>query len=131
MSEEERFPLGFTKQWIDLGIITRDELEHIVTQYETNDDKNQEHYRWRVFDSFLNANRNFDELTIRQLYQLTESDPDAFGAGQSMMVRVLGLPGCPIELLMKTANGNKKSAAKIANRLLDKLKGETAIDTLK
>jgi hypothetical protein len=119
MSEVENLPLGFTIQWIDLAIITRTDLERIINEYEDSDDKNQEHYRWRVFDKFLDENRNFDEGTIRQLYQLTENDPDA-GAGCAMMIRVLGLPGCPIDLIMKAANGDKKYPAKIAKQLLEK-----------
>jgi hypothetical protein len=124
MQESIREILSFTDEWFELGLITEDKLAEFKQQYESGKDPNPEHYRWRAFDKYLDIYRSFDEATIRQLYQLAEKDPDS-GAGEAMMGRVMGLPGCPMDLIQKAANGERKYARKVAHIVLTKMNAES------
>jgi hypothetical protein len=124
MAEDIREILKFTDEWFELGLITDEKLAEFKQQYETGKDRNTEHYRWRAINSYLNLYRDFDEAKIRRLYQLAENDPDS-GAGQAMMGRVMGLPGCPMDLIEKAANGDQKYAKKVAHMVLAKMNAES------
>ena len=119
MQESIREILGFTDEWFELGIITEDKLEEFKQQYESGEDLNSEHYRWRAFAAFVKTRESFDEQTIRRLYRLGETDADS-AMGGSMMVEILSLKECPVDLLENAAINNRKFLRVAAQRELTK-----------
>jgi hypothetical protein len=90
--------LGFTQQWIDLGIVTPESIAWDATQIDEGDDPNPEHYRWRAFETFMKDHARLDPGLASELFQLGESDPD-FSMGGSMMALIVRHPDCPDFLL--------------------------------
>lgn len=109
--------LGFTKEWINSGILNAETLERFLKEYSEGLDRDTEHYRWRAFESFMRGKPSIDETTARSLYQLGENDLDVLMGG-SMMATVLKHPDCPFELLKKAADSDREFLKKIATEQL-------------
>jgi hypothetical protein len=103
------YPLGFNHKWITLGIVTREDIQQIVERFEASDDKNEEHYRWRAFREYLAKNQDIPVETMRALYHLGDHDPDP-AMGGAMMFDVVGLPGCPIDIIELAATDTERKA---------------------
>lgn len=68
--------LGYTIQWLELGIVDQAYLESQYTEYARSDDKNQEHYRCRAFLDFIGRNSCLTDDVIDKIFLLTDSGPD-------------------------------------------------------
>jgi len=120
MENEERIRgLGFTKEWINLGIVDLETLERFFEEYSEDCDPHTEHYRWRAFQSYIRTKPSLDEITACSLYQLGENDPD-IELGGSIMAAVLRRSDCPLKLLMKAAVSDRDFLKKIATAKLPK-----------
>lgn len=107
-------PLGFNQNWVTLGIVSMEEIQQLVELFESSDDKNEEHYRWRAFKTFLVNKKPFSPETIRELYHLADNDPD-FMMGGSLMIDIIELPECPADILdLASSNTNRKNLVKFA-----------------
>ena len=94
--------LEFGDQWLQLGLLTEAELHALGQEYETSEDKNTEHYRYRVFCEYLVSRRPLLAHMAEALYELGREDPDRL-MGEAMMRAVVGLPECPEPVLDKAS----------------------------
>lgn len=109
--------LGFTQQWIDLGIVTPESIAWDTTQINEGEDPHPEHYRWRAFERFMKDQARLDPDLAINLFRLGESDPDV-SMGGSMMAQIVRHPECPDVLLRLAAESHHDHLRKIAvNRL--------------
>ncbi len=53
--------LGYTKQWINFGIIDEDILSKQISLFNISDDKNEEHYRLGAFRSYFDCKKSFSD----------------------------------------------------------------------
>jgi hypothetical protein len=119
--------LEFSQEWIDLEIITPAKLEQLKAEWDTGDDTNTEHYRWRAFLNFMQSKPLLDADTAKALYHLGSKDPEV-NMGGSMMAHILRRKDCPQDLLERATNAEEKFLRKIANeRLAAKNDGQGAI----
>ena len=109
--------LQFTPDWVELGIITLEQLNQIEDEWRTSDDRNPEHYRWRAFLDFSQSNALLDATTLRRLYRLGASDADSVMGG-SIMAHVLRRNDCPQDLLLEAVESGEKFLVKIAQERL-------------
>ena len=116
-SEEILEQLQFSREWLELGIVTPASLAELWREYETGEDSNLEHYRWRAFASFLRGQKIMSAPLHRALYHLGERDPDA-PMGQAMRFELLRRADCPLDLLETAANAREKALVRFANKLL-------------
>ena len=107
----------FSQEWFDLGIITPAKLEQLKAEWDTGEDTNTEHYRWRAFLDFMQSKPSLDAETARALYHLGSKDPEV-NMGGSMMAHVLRREDCPKDLLEIAAKSEEKFLRKIANERL-------------
>ena len=107
--------LGFSDQWLSLGILTDDDLQRYGTAYETSDDKNAEHFRYGTFQRYLKKHRPLSTAMAEALYKLGASDPDGMMGG-AMMSDVLGLPECPTSVLEQALTSGQKHLVGLAER---------------
>ena len=106
--------LDLNEKWLELGILTVEELQALVEEYERNEDKHTEHYRHRAFRRYLDRKgTELNESTLRAIYRLGDSDPDKL-FGSSVMGAIIRRDDCPIDLLEKSSHSDNKSLAKIA-----------------
>ena len=111
--------LGFTRDWIDLGIITPDKLSEIEIEWAKGDDPNTEHFRWRAFRDFLSSRESFTDHELIKLYELGASDQDPIMGG-SMMVDILHRKDCPTALLIRASTSQQKFLRRVACERLGK-----------
>jgi hypothetical protein len=114
--------LQFSKEWLKLGIITHELLLKLEKDYEASDDKYPEHYRWRAFKGFIEANTVLPPEIIKALYQLGNSDPDKTMGG-SMMKAVIERQDCPLELLKTASESEESFLSKVANKVISRRNG--------
>lgn len=108
--------LEFNEDWFDLGFVSTEKLHELWQDFQTSDDKNKEHYRWRAFISYLETNKEITEKELEELYRLGEIDNDNFGMGKSMKIKILQRNGCPISVENKALNSGEKPLIKVVKR---------------
>jgi len=106
--------LGFSREWVDLGVVTPEKLKELEAEWLKGEDRNAEHYRWRAFREFVEAQESLSEVTARALYNLGANDPDS-AMGGSIMAEVLRRQDCPEDLLKSAASSDRRFLRKIAN----------------
>lgn len=109
--------LEFSKEWVDLGIITPAKLEQLEAEWAMGEDKNTEHYRWSAFIDFVKSKGYLDEVIAKALYNLGANDPDGTMGG-SIMAHILRRKDCPKDLLELASTSEEKFLRKIANEKL-------------
>lgn len=120
--------LGFSDQWLLLGLVTEDELRLLGHEYDLSEDKSTEHYRYRVFGRFLASHRPLSPQMAEALYELGRDDPRP-PMGGAMMSDIVNLAECPAEVLEKAAASGENHLVKAVRRrkLLEELnRGLTA-----
>ena len=81
--------LEFNEKWFDLGFVSSETLKELWADFQTGEDNNKEHYRWRAFTHYLKINKDIDENDLRKLYRLGETDADNYAMGMSMRIEIL------------------------------------------
>ena len=74
--QEQLFNLGYTKKWLDFGVLTEDKLRDQIKELELGIDDNQEHYRYKTLLTYFNEQTSFDDLEIENVLALLKSDSD-------------------------------------------------------
>jgi hypothetical protein len=90
--------LQFSKEWIDVGIITIENFVSIKKEYMKGEDRSTEHYRWGAFRAFLEANDFIPQEKFYRLYKLGKNDPD-YSMGRAIIFEIIKRLDCPQELL--------------------------------
>src|SRR3954469_11276101 len=99
--------LQFSDPWLRLGLLSEDELCALGREYETSEDKNTEHYRYKVFSDYLALHKPLSSEMAEALYELGAEDPDQT-MGQSMMSTIVGLAECPARVLEEASASGEK-----------------------
>ena len=107
--------LQFGDQWLRLGLLTEDELCALGREYEAGEDKNVEHYRYRVFRRYLSSHRPLPLQMAEALYELGREDPQPTMGG-AMMRDIVGLAECPAEVLEKASTSGEKHLVRAATQ---------------
>lgn len=110
--------LKFDEKWFDLGFVSSEKLKELWIDFQTGEDENKEHYRWRVFTDYLKTNKVIDENNLRELYRLGETDTDNYGMGMSMRIEIIYRKECPADLINEALNSDEKPLIKVAKRKL-------------
>ena len=109
--------LGFTNDWVEVGIIHFEELQELVDLYSSGDDQNTEHYRWQVFEKYRKANHPLAPNTLEKLYKIAEKDAD-FSMGSAMMSEIIKDSQCPNSVLEKAFLSGRKAVQKKAKEII-------------
>lgn len=107
--------LLFSDRWLELGVLTAEELDALADAYETSGDRRAEHYRFGVFHGYLTAQRPLSADIASALYGLASEDPDPYLAG-SMMHHVLLLPECPDAVIEQALTSGETHLVRLATR---------------
>jgi hypothetical protein len=109
--------LKLNQKWLDLGIVTPDKLNQLEREWIASQDKNAEHYRWRAFLDFIEANEFLEEGMLKAIYDLGRNDPD-ISMGSSIMAKILHRKDCPQDLLENAATAGEPFLRRIAEKQL-------------
>lgn len=110
--------LQFSDQWLRLGLLTEDEIRALGEEFEAGEDKNAEHYRYRVFQRYLSSHKPLPPQMAEALYELGREEPDP-AMGGAMMRDIVGLAECPASVLAQAlATGEKHLVRAVRQRQL-------------
>jgi len=109
--------LGFTGEWVRLGIVSEEQIFEIWNLFQTSDDKNPEHYRYGAFRSYLANHRPLDPTTSLALYELGERDPD-YSMGGAIMADIVNRSECPQEVLDRAMESGRSHLPKLVKKKL-------------
>ena len=76
--------LNYHDNWLEMNFISQDYFNEQLTQYQTSDDKNTEHYRYAAFGHILKMRQSLTDGEVANYIELTQIDPD-----QSMAIAAL------------------------------------------
>ena len=111
--------LEFDEKWFSFGFVSTEKLQELWKNFQIGDDNNKEHFRWAAFTYYLDKQKEIDENSLRELYQLSEVDADNYGMGISMRIQILQRKNCPADLLNKALNSGEKPLVKVVSKKLN------------
>ena len=68
--------LGYSRKWIDNGILTETLLKKQLQEFNSGEDDNTEHYRFRTLIAFLQSITFKKERTLEVILEILEEDSD-------------------------------------------------------
>lgn len=68
--------LGYTSKWLDKGILTENLLDEQVLYYNTGEDPNLEHYRYKTLIGYINKQNELTDQSLAQVLELIEQEQD-------------------------------------------------------
>ena len=75
--------LGYTKLWLDYGVLTMERLIAQEQEFNNGNDKNTEHYRYRTFRDYLSSKTKLSDMEFDNFLELTMHDQDPLMAGSA------------------------------------------------
>lgn len=76
--------LGYTKKWLDYGLLTEEILNRQYVEFQKGEDLNIEHYRYATFLNWLNLKEYFTDVEIKNYIELALEDKDVLMAGAAV-----------------------------------------------
>jgi hypothetical protein len=110
--------LGMSEKWLSVELVSEEKLGELYLEFTYSEDKNSEHYRWKVFKVFLQFHKKNPKI-LSDLFKIACEDPD-FGLQSAMIFEIISLRDCPIEIIMLAANMGTSSIKKKAKSIIDK-----------
>jgi hypothetical protein len=81
--------LGYTRQWVEVGVIDEKLLRTQFNAYELSDDKNEEHYRYQAFALFLREKEGLNDNEVQSLLVLEDCGDDGVNMEASRAIMLL------------------------------------------
>lgn len=80
--------LGYTQKWLEYLFITESELEAQIEKYNSSDDKNSEHYRYRTLQKWIQSKQEFSNQEIEQFIEIATEDSDLMMSGAAYKILI-------------------------------------------
>lgn len=68
--------LDYSRDWIETGILTEAVLNTQIQEFETGEDTNKEHYRYRTLTTYLKTHNTLSDTQVEQIIELLRNDQD-------------------------------------------------------
>jgi hypothetical protein len=81
--------LGYTKEWLDFGVITEELLLSQYQEIQTAEDDHAEHYRWKGFTIYLQSKETLTDEEIEHIFHLSDHGPDQTNLHVNRILAVL------------------------------------------
>ncbi len=78
--------LGYSRKWIDNSILTETLLKKQLQEFNSGEDDNTEHYRFRTLTVFLQTFTFNKERTLEMILEILEDDSDQSMASSVFML---------------------------------------------
>jgi hypothetical protein len=81
--------LGYTPDWVSLGIVSED---YVLKQYKTiasSNDKHAEHYRTKGFYHYLNSKTTFTNQEVEAIFSLKDKGPDNYNLHENRIIELI------------------------------------------
>jgi len=112
--------LKYHQAWLEYGFINEAELINQISEFETGEDPNTEHYRYKSFLNFIEERKKFEDDEITNFIKLVDLDTHK-GMASSALVQLFRSQKLTVSQI-KTVGGKLITygdwARKIVNREL-------------
>jgi hypothetical protein len=127
--------LGYTKHWLDYGILTVDDLRMQYEVFQTGEDTHSEHYRYSTFRRYLTTKKLLSDEELANYLRLVLADDDGIMAGAAAqdLFTLISLTDSQFNLTCEkidALDGEWKTRLIIRQRLLRSLKKNSLTSTL-
>ena len=109
--------IGIDPSWIEFGIIGVDRLANLVEAFNSSEDKNTEHYRWKVFKEYSQGNQYLSPKKILKLFGIIQLDADSV-LRAAMIIEIIKRSDATIKLLVLASKYDNPSVKKKALLLI-------------
>jgi hypothetical protein len=73
--------LGYTPEWLETGVLSIAQLDEQILFYNTGEDPNLEHYRYKTLHSYIKSRTQFTDKDLNRVLGLAQQEPDKAMAG--------------------------------------------------
>ncbi len=81
--ENKLAKIGYSKFWLDCGVLTISSLSEQEELIDLSEDKNPEHYRYKTLRQFINSKKQLTDEEFENYLKLTLNDPDEILGGSA------------------------------------------------
>ena len=82
--KREMIRFGYTRQWFDSSLISKDAFFKQVDQRKKDGDNNFKHYRYAAFNSWIKENEGANDKAVHDYISIALQDPDPMMAGGAL-----------------------------------------------
>jgi hypothetical protein len=75
-TSEKLLILHYTALWLHTGILTEDVLTDQVVLFNTGEDLNTEHYRYKAFMNYIDKQSQLDNAALDNIIEILKTDGD-------------------------------------------------------
>lgn len=68
--------LGYTPEWVASGILSLGQLEEQLQFYDSGEDDNLEHYRYKTLHHYIKNHVHISDQDLNQVLSFIQSEPD-------------------------------------------------------
>lgn len=76
--------LGYTRKWLDSGVLTKENLHDQLELFKTGGDTNTEHYRYKTLIDFIESKSIISDVDLSNFLEIAISDADASMSSSAM-----------------------------------------------
>jgi hypothetical protein len=76
--------LDYTVDWLQSGILTEEALDYQLRELAIGEDAEKEHYRYRMFITYLNSKAVLSDVEIERIIKLFQFEADKNMAGSAL-----------------------------------------------
>lgn len=82
---EKLLKLGFTNLWIEAGLLTEQQFDKLLEDFDKSDDKNTEHYRFGTFRKYLTTKKVLTDSELANYLKIASFDEDEIMATSAIL----------------------------------------------
>jgi hypothetical protein len=81
--------LGYTQEWLDLGIVDADSVREQYAEFQHSDSKNHEHYRWVAYVGYLGRMTELADSEVERIFALKSKGQDGCDLSVSRIIELI------------------------------------------
>ena len=76
--------LGYTNLWLELGLLTKEQLNEQLIEFEESNDDNTEHYRYQILRNYLKTKQILTNIELDNYLKVANSEIDRTMASSAL-----------------------------------------------
>ncbi len=121
--------IGYSSDWIELGILSEKDVVEQISIFKESDDKNQEHYRHQTFLKFLQTKTVLNDSEIDGIFKLEDFGEDGCNLKTQRIIALLHSELLSREQLLSLSNYEEMKEEPVKKNYKRKLFFSELMDT--
>ena len=85
--------MGYSREWLELGVISEVGLRQQYADFCASDDPNTEHWRAAAWRRWLATDPSIDDETLPKLLELRDEGADGYDLAEDRLIMLIDYPG--------------------------------------